>query len=134
MMVGVRLGLLGATTHWREPTGVVFVEPRVVFLELSALPTSGLPLRSHLHSKLLLGDAIRILPPKQVGSRIWQVSSHGHGARDSANTGTDARKHAPEFTLDTWLARRSGHLRLRALDSLREGGYATLAIDLVNSQ
>jgi hypothetical protein len=121
MMVGVRLGLLGATTHWGEPAGAVFVEPRVVFLELSALSTGGLPLRRHLHAELLLGDTIRILPSKQVGSRIWQVSSQGHGARNSANTGTDARKHAPKFTLDAWLARRSGHLRLRALDSLREG-------------
>lgn len=120
MVMGVRLGLLGATTHRREPAGAVFVEPRVVILELSALSPCGLPLCRHLHAMLLLGHSIRILPSKQVGGRIRQLSSQGHGARNPANTGPDARKHAPEFALDTWLARRPGHLRLRALDSLWE--------------
>lgn len=120
MVMGVGLGLLGATTHRREPAGTVFVEPGVVFLELSALSPCGLPLGRHLPTMLFLGDTIRILPSKQVGGRIRQLSSQGHGARNPANTRSDARKHAPEFTLDTWLTGWSSHLRLRALDSLRE--------------
>lgn len=80
MVMGVRLGLLGATTHRREPAGTVFVEPGVVFLELSALSPCGLPLGRHLPTMLFLGDTIRILPSKQVGGRIRQLSSQGHGA------------------------------------------------------
>lgn len=127
------LGAL-SPTHWCEAPCALLITFDIFLLELPP-PALGWWFGRSVRPRVLR-RTVRLVSTGKACIGIWQLRSSGDWTRHTnpGDTTANTRKHASKFALDARLSCRARQLCLCPLHCLRQWGYSTLAVDLLNRQ